>query len=324
MNLLEAQRAVFASDLGPNEKLVAFALLNHWCRARDTFPGVERLVKWTSLSRRSVLRAVQALEDAGAIAVARKSGLANRYDLTPLAAFTSATQAPVPDSHQCPTGTPPVPEGHGTSATQAPDQCHTGTRSDPGSDPGSDPRKGEAKPPPARPEVYRTDGAGTRLVDPCAASFAPRESEKYAFAAWCKAFGKSGASYDSKRAACLSERVGAGMTKQDTDDAIAGALADDYVTGKKDGKKHDGLLFIFGDAERFEEYRDAGRAQRQRTASKVSAPHDNVRKAEMELTFQERRRADIAAAAAKLAKGSSGSTPSPIKTRDLTKGLFRG
>ena len=54
------------------------------------------------------------------------------------------------------------------------------------------------------------------------------------------------------------------MTARDADDAIAGALADDYVNGTKDGKRHDRLLFIFGDAERYEEFRDAGRALRQR------------------------------------------------------------
>ena len=121
MNLLEATRAVFASALPAQEKLVALALLNHWSRARDTFPGVDRLVSWTSLSRRSVLRSIGNLEAAGVVKVERKAGLANRYDLTPLATLTSATQAPVPDSHPCPPGTRPVPHRHPTSATQAPE-----------------------------------------------------------------------------------------------------------------------------------------------------------------------------------------------------------
>lgn len=112
MNLLDATRAIFASSLPPNDKLVALALLNHWSRARDTFPGVGRLVAWTSLSRRSVLRSIGHLETTGAVKVDRKAGLANRYDLTPLEALTSATGAPVPDGHQCQSDTP---------------QCHRGT-----------------------------------------------------------------------------------------------------------------------------------------------------------------------------------------------------
>ena len=120
-NLLEAVRAVFASDMTPFEKLVALALLNHWSRNRDTFPSAERLAKWTSLGRRSVLRAITALEAKGAIAVARSPGRANRYELGPLMALTSAPQAPVPTGHQCPIGTQPVPIGHPTSAPQAPE-----------------------------------------------------------------------------------------------------------------------------------------------------------------------------------------------------------
>lgn len=142
LNLLEATRAVFASGLASNEKLVALALLNHWSKSRETFPGVGRLVLWTSLSRRSVLRSVQLLEALGALKVERKAGLANRYNLAPLSALTSATQAPVPEGHQCHTGNGPVPQGHGSGATQALDQCHTGTRSDPGSDPSKRSRKG--------------------------------------------------------------------------------------------------------------------------------------------------------------------------------------
>jgi uncharacterized phage protein (TIGR02220 family) len=153
-NLLEAIRAVFASSLSANEKLVALALLNHWSKNRETFPGVGRLVTWTSLSRRSVLRAIGTLEALGAIRIERKVGLANRYDLTPLAALTSATQAPVPEGHRCPPDTPPVPEGHGSSATQAPDQCHTGTRSDPVRDPRRDP--GKRSTPPGELEVFDT------------------------------------------------------------------------------------------------------------------------------------------------------------------------
>jgi Helix-turn-helix domain len=120
-NLLGAQRAVFGSGLAPLEKLVALALLDHWSRRRDTFPSAERLAKWTSLCRRSVLRSLAALEAKGAIAVTRSHGRANRYELGPLMAVTSAPQSPVPVSHQCPTVTTPVTDSHPTSAPQSPE-----------------------------------------------------------------------------------------------------------------------------------------------------------------------------------------------------------
>lgn len=123
-NLLDAVRAVFASDLGSLEKLVALALLNHWSKNRETFPSVDRLARWTSLSRRSVIRALASLETKGAIAVARSQGRANRYELGSLMSVTSAPQAPVPIGHQCPSDTPPVPIGHPTSAPQAPEVIH--------------------------------------------------------------------------------------------------------------------------------------------------------------------------------------------------------
>lgn len=134
----------------------------------------------------------------------------------------------------------------------------------PGSGSGGD-QRASAPPPAEQIKVFRTDAAGTRAVDPLRASFAaPELVAVHAFDAWAKAFVKTGVTYDSRRAACLAERVGAGMTAQDATDTIAGALADDYVNGQKDGKKHDRLLFIFGDAERYEEFRDSGRALRER------------------------------------------------------------
>lgn len=141
LNLLEATRAVFASALPANEKLVALALLNHWSRSRDTFPGIGRLEAWASLSRSTVLRAVQRLEQLGAIRIERAVGLANRYDLSPLATLTSLTETPVSERHRSQPDTPPVSEGNGGSVTETPDQCQGDTRSDPVSDPTSDPGK---------------------------------------------------------------------------------------------------------------------------------------------------------------------------------------
>jgi hypothetical protein len=111
-----------------------------------------------------------------------------------------------------------------------------------------------------------------RRVDPLAASFGqPSPIERHAFAQASKAFGKTGVTFDSKRAACLADRVADGMTTQDADDAIAGALADTWINGQKDGQRRTKLTIIFGDVERFEELRDAGKALRERPSGIIRA-----------------------------------------------------
>lgn len=123
MNLLKAQRAVFMSDLQHIEKLVALALLGHWSIAGETFPSVERLARWTSLSTRSVIRALASLEAKGAITVRRTHGRANRYVLDALMSLmTSDSQSPVTVGHQCHTVTQPVTLSHQSSDTQSPEE----------------------------------------------------------------------------------------------------------------------------------------------------------------------------------------------------------
>jgi hypothetical protein len=114
-------------------------------------------------------------------------------------------------------------------------------------------------------EVFRTDDTGTRRVDPCAASFSMGSPiVVYAFTAWAEAFGKGATPLDRSRKQLLAERVAAGMTEQDANDVIAGALANDYVMGKKDGVPHNSLPFLFGKADQYEDFRDQGRALRER------------------------------------------------------------
>lgn len=143
LNLLEATRAVFASALSANDKLVALALLNHWSKSRETFPSVARLADWTSLSRCSVMRSIKRLTASGAIGVAGEKGRANRYDLAHL---TSLQQRPVSHSDQSQGDTPPVSHSDGSSLPQRPDQSPGETRSDPVSDPVSDPEKRSTTP----------------------------------------------------------------------------------------------------------------------------------------------------------------------------------
>src|SRR5690606_34492725 len=112
-DLLAVQDRIWESELRHPEKCVALALLEHWSRNGRVFPGIDRLAKLTSLGRRTVIRSIGVLEDCGAIRAAHTRGKPTEYDLTPLASLV------VPERHRCQSG---------TSATQAPDQCHTGTR----------------------------------------------------------------------------------------------------------------------------------------------------------------------------------------------------
>jgi len=80
-NLRETRRHVFRSSVDSSTKLVALALLDHWSRATDTFPSIDRLAAWTSLHRTTVLRCLGTLEHLGGILVTRRNGASNRYAL---------------------------------------------------------------------------------------------------------------------------------------------------------------------------------------------------------------------------------------------------
>jgi hypothetical protein len=117
-----------------------------------------------------------------------------------------------------------------------------------------------------------------RRIDPLVASFSPPSPiALHAFEAWATAFGKTGVTFDSKRAACLADRVRDGMTAQDATDVIAAAAADPWHNGDKDGEKRTKLITLFGDVERYEELRDKGRALRERpsgTVRKLPSPQE--------------------------------------------------
>jgi hypothetical protein len=105
-DLLGAQRRIFASGLRPMERLVALALVDHWSRSSaKPFPGVDRLAEFTGADRKTVLRALAGLEQAGALGVTRRSrGQSNLYDLAPLMVLE-----PVPQRDQSPSRTSPSP-----------------------------------------------------------------------------------------------------------------------------------------------------------------------------------------------------------------------
>lgn len=83
------------------------ALLEHWSRTTDTFPGVSTLARFSSLSERSVKAALAGLETQGYIRVLRTKGRANRYDFSPL--FNKARSS-------APVALPPVQHLHRSSS----------------------------------------------------------------------------------------------------------------------------------------------------------------------------------------------------------------
>jgi len=98
----------------------------------------------------------------------------------------------------------------------------------------------------------------TRARDRFAESFDPIDQEdQWAFERWQTECGKPGSRLDPKRAECLRGRREGGMTRQDVDDVLLGAKADDWA--KEVGFK---VTCLFGDPERYEGFRDAGRAIR--------------------------------------------------------------
>ena len=100
-----------------NAKFVLVTLAGAADEAARAWPSVTKLEEWTHLSRRTIFRALQELEELGLISTLRAPGKPNAYQCH---TDTSATQTPVPEGHQCHTDTQLVPHGHSTSVTVAP------------------------------------------------------------------------------------------------------------------------------------------------------------------------------------------------------------
>lgn len=81
-NLLKTQRAILRSAYDANQKIVLWALLDHWSRKSPVpFPSVETLAADASLSERAVQYAVDALEKDAVLGVSRRHNKTNRYYL---------------------------------------------------------------------------------------------------------------------------------------------------------------------------------------------------------------------------------------------------
>lgn len=117
LDLLKAQRQVWAARIRAPEKLVMLALLDHWSKASAApFPSVGRLAWMTTQCTRTVIRAIASLEAMGAVVVARRSGVSSSYSLHPdrCQTVTSDSESPVSESHH-PSDSespPPVTESH--------------------------------------------------------------------------------------------------------------------------------------------------------------------------------------------------------------------
>lgn len=96
LDLLTMQRKVFQSGLPTPAKITALAIVDHWSRSKETYPGVAQLADYTGLGPSTVKKAISALEKAGAIVVRRTFGRSNRYDLRGLMTLAPAKRASHP------------------------------------------------------------------------------------------------------------------------------------------------------------------------------------------------------------------------------------
>jgi hypothetical protein len=155
-------------------------------------------------------------------------------------------------------------------------------------------------------------------IDPCLRSLsAPHPDELWIFEQWAKTFDKTNVVFDSGRASCLAYRRLAGMTREDAAAALRGAAANDFVMGRKTGKRNDRLLHIFGDQERFEEYRDEGYALLKACAPNLRAARSQEAQRKHDAWKLEQERKATEEATASLA--ARGINPDKLTAQDLRK-----
>lgn len=105
--------AIELRDLSSSEKLVLMLLANrHNKDSGLCYPSMTRISEEGGMARRTVMRAVKSLEKKGLLTIEKTFGKTHHYRL-----HTSATVAPVTESHQCQRVTPPVTESHNTCDT---------------------------------------------------------------------------------------------------------------------------------------------------------------------------------------------------------------
>lgn len=116
-------------DVSPLTACVAHALAGYTDRNGACWPGLPELCEITKLSRSSVIRHIQVLEDVGILSVTRATGRVNRYrfpfasplEVVPNPSTTSVTgdtgSNPLPVSESAPTSVTAVALGGVTAVT---------------------------------------------------------------------------------------------------------------------------------------------------------------------------------------------------------------
>ncbi|HBG31321.1 MAG TPA: hypothetical protein DDW98_11945, partial [Gammaproteobacteria bacterium] len=106
MSLDATRWAWMQQGLSAQQKLVLLALADRADERDICFPSVARLSGDTGLDRKTIMRAVASLEQAGIMEVVRSSGAGNRYRLVGVEHREDRGKAPTKTSAEC--GTSPV------------------------------------------------------------------------------------------------------------------------------------------------------------------------------------------------------------------------
>lgn len=89
------------------DRLVLIAIANH-CDGRgvNAWPAIDTVAKEARVDRRTVFRAIEALEEAGELTVKRRPGRPNVYGITALTGWQDVTPQGMADCHPGVTSTP--------------------------------------------------------------------------------------------------------------------------------------------------------------------------------------------------------------------------
>jgi len=117
---LDSKNQLFDNGLSAFQRLVLLVLVEH---LPNVAPSISRMANLTKMSKRTVMRVLQSLEDFELLQIHRENGVRSNYilKLDRCHTVTSATQSPVPHSH--PTGDtqspPPVTHSHPKQTSEA-------------------------------------------------------------------------------------------------------------------------------------------------------------------------------------------------------------
>lgn len=128
MSVEAIQWALYLPHPNPTHKAVLVGMANHANPdGKDCFPSIDRLEKYTSLGRSTIIRAIKQMEDLGILSAVRTVGKVTKYTLNfdwqaqddQCRSGTRPTAGPVPEREE------PVPQRDGGSAAAAPEPSLT-------------------------------------------------------------------------------------------------------------------------------------------------------------------------------------------------------